>query len=357
MDLNKHRWEIDFDLLGRSPDQSVFAISIGVEPLAELIRHAEIGHRVYELFMLQRPGDLWAYLTVTVRALPPRIGECFRSALIRSARLVPDKITWRPGISAEFIDTLPLSVFDAFFRTYDDDMEAEDHAWIGLRDSAAMENYLNRILTAIVGVQRGLEDRDVLFSHEIARIRARTHLYDYWPEQRWREECRRFPPVAPAHTPEFYAKLEYLLSVRKAHSVAYRGVGDYFIHRLMCLEQRRRADAAQLSPRFAMYLCSLGGVSSSRPWGAELFYFSEGLGPGELFIEDHCLGHSIQSLIESGRTRCNYLLSSKDEGVIGGYHRETGNGWTAYERETPVPLSEVQLSIDMRIRPEETKTP
>lgn len=119
---------------------------------------------------------------------------------------------------------------------------------------------------------------------------------------------------------------------------------------MMCLEQRLRADKGNLRPRFAMYLCSLGGHSNSQPWGAELWYFEEGLGPGELFIEDHCLGASVRDLIAMGRAECNFVLSNTDQGEIPGYTVDAGDGYFLYEKAEKINVAVLPQLVEERVR-------
>ena len=49
-----------------------FRIRLDTGPLADLIRATESTHRVYELLLIDRPGDVWDYVWVVLEALPQR---------------------------------------------------------------------------------------------------------------------------------------------------------------------------------------------------------------------------------------------------------------------------------------------
>lgn len=72
-------------------------------------------------------------------------------------------------------------------------------------------------------------------------------------------------------------------------------------------------------------------------WDSEIWFFSEGLAPGDLFIEGGGLGATaVKELIEvHGRRLGNYILSARDEGEITGFDKEMGDRWVLYRKQPP----------------------
>ncbi len=58
MTAYKAEFKIDFGEVGYWDARRPFRICLDASPLAALIRHAEIAHRVYELLLIERPGDV-----------------------------------------------------------------------------------------------------------------------------------------------------------------------------------------------------------------------------------------------------------------------------------------------------------
>lgn len=51
---------LDFGLVCHHDDREPFRVRLDSEPLDELIADARNAWRVYELTLIQRPGDVWA---------------------------------------------------------------------------------------------------------------------------------------------------------------------------------------------------------------------------------------------------------------------------------------------------------
>ena len=63
---------------------------------------------------------------------------------------------------------------------------------------------------------------------------------------------------------------------------------------------------------------------SNEDWGSEIWFFEEGLGHGDLFIEGggDLGGAPIKSLVQRhGRVPGRYILSAADEGDVSGFDR------------------------------------
>jgi hypothetical protein len=129
------------------------------------------------------------------------------------------------------------------------------------------------------------------------------------------------------HTQAFYAKVEQLLQRPEVESVAYRADGDYAVMRLMCVEQRRRADAQGKPVGEALHLSSACNRSiDNAALGSELHMYYEGIGWGDLWIEGFGeLGAPLPRLLGTDWQKFGHtILSAKDLGELRGYASERG---------------------------------
>ena len=104
----------------------------------------------------------------------------------------------------------------------------------------------------------------------------------------------------------------------------------------MARAQRRRLQRCELTdPDEALMLNALvNRTLDNAAWDSHIRFYSEGLGPGDLFIEgDGLSGNPIRELVLSGyRVPGRYILIARDEGDLPGYAREIKNGFTLYRR-------------------------
>jgi NAD-dependent SIR2 family protein deacetylase len=332
--MNLHgdaRMTVDLGKVGYPGRQHPFSVALDASELFELFEHARLGHRVYELMLIGRLGDVWHYVWVTPRASSPRV-----AAMIGH---------WR-GAHPENVDRLRFVDFDRMFCWCGDDTYPEGEAWRLRRETAQLKDFAQRLFERARAVQAELEHGDEVTKHELARVRSGTHPYDQLARRDAIVAGRAFsPPGTPRHPDSFYAKLQELLAQPDLLSVAYRGDGDYCSFRMMCNEQRRRASAAGCEPGQALRL-SAGAdpMIDNTAWGTELHFFLEGLGYGDLHVEE---GHrtragsvgSLAGLMKSGWRRFGrHILSSEDQGELPGYDRSRGEGWYLYRRAPHAPL-------------------
>jgi len=318
---------IDLGMVGYRNSRKTFKVRLDPSPLTGLISDALNAARVYELMQITRPGDIWNYILVEPQQIPQKVADMItrarEDALPKYAKIHP----WPEG-------KIPLTAFDNLFHWYYDDTEPEDAAWLTHRESSVMAGYAHQQFTMVNDVIHKLHWRGPLLKHIIKLIQTKTHPFDILT----REEAIKgdvSPGPAPVtHTPQFYSKLNELLSDTELVSVAYRGNGDYGVLLAMATEQRSRANRTKHNCENALYLSAL--VNSTTPnnaWDSSINYFSEGLAHGDLFIEEEGLGaNSIKSLIEVHHRRSpgRYILSQNDEGDIKGYEKSSGEGWTLY---------------------------
>lgn len=307
-------------------EKARFRVRLDAKPLVDLVRHAAQAYRVYELFLLRRPGDVWPYVWVELLDVPPRVAARYESARRDTQPGEGSEHAWPAGM-------MPLAAFNALFHWAGDDTEPEDEAWLNQTKMPAMREFADTLLGQIRLAQSQLGWSAPLIEHEISRIHAGKHPYDY------REAPRLAPAWAtpgpgPAHfTEDFYKQLKKIVAMPEVLSVSCRFLDDYRLYCILCTEQIRRAKKYDLPPGRAMVISALADfVVDTEPWGAKVWFYSEGLGYGDLHIEGGARpGNSLKALYQSGHRRLGpYVLAAADQGDLEGYEKEIGDGWVRY---------------------------
>ena len=323
---------IDLGEVGFRNSKHPFRVRLESSPLRQLIEAAGNAHRVYELLLIDRPGDIWAYTSVVLDELP--LGVASRVARARdehTSRSERGAHAWPEG-------QMPFQDFDQLFYWAGDDTEPEDEAWLTYRNSSVMQAYAEQSLAIARAAQSRLDWNDHLLRHIVARIRAGKHPYCYLDRRVALAKCQESIPNESSHSPAFFKKLGELLRDGELASVAYRARGDYRVLHMMATEQRRRAGRTGHAAGNALHLSALVDYTiDNEAWDSEIWFFSEGLAPGDLFIEGGGLGATtVKELIEvHGRRLGNYILSARDEGEITGFDKEMGDRWVLYRKQPP----------------------
>ena len=319
--------DLNLGLVGYKDERHPFRVSLDAEPLAMMLSDAANAYRVYELMLVERPGDLWDYVQVTPIQVPPNLGERIERARSAAEKSQAD-CPWPEG-------KVPFCAFDKLFHWAWDDTDPEDEAWLDARSGPQLRSYAGELLASLV-VARGNLAGSPLLAHELSLIRAGTHRIAILSRAKSIEEARHHPPSAPRHTDAFYASLEESLKNGGITSVAYRGDGDYRVLKLLCEEQLERASKSGQEPGAALEILALvNRQANTRAWGAEVWFYSEGLGDGDLYIDGGSMGGStVKELVEEHfRLRSSkYILSQSDEGDISGFRRRVRDGYCLYQR-------------------------
>ena len=71
----KNDLTIDFGEVGYVRSQEAFRVRLDSSKLSELMDDAANAYRVYELMLIERPGDVWDYVSVVVEVAPKRVTE------------------------------------------------------------------------------------------------------------------------------------------------------------------------------------------------------------------------------------------------------------------------------------------
>ncbi len=321
-----------------------FCVEIDAEPFAQLCRDVEIGHRLYELLSLNRPGDLLAYLRVNFTQLPDEL----RQRVTKARHVATDanfgSPPWPEG-------TMPYARFSSLLYSHEDDMQPSDEAWHSAwrRDS---QNALLDGLFASANLAKQLAPKlDVVSAHVCRRILAGRHDYDYLPRDTAIAMSRNQGPAEDAHTEDYYATLREVLRDPRLASVAYRADGDWRVLRELAIRQRQCALTTGHCPGDALHLSALVNLTiDNKAWDSEIWFFSEGLAHGDLFIEGPGeLGLPIGELIK-GRYRSPplYILTTSLTEEIEGYDVTQGEGWFLRTRRAPATRRQTMAEIASR---------
>lgn len=107
-----------------------FSVKLLDHALDFLIEDARNAYRVYELFAIRRPGNIWKHLWVQLIDVPERVWARYRQA--RSAVQRCQSQAWSEN-------ALPLLSFDPFFSWRWDDTDPEDECWLRARQGTAFK--------------------------------------------------------------------------------------------------------------------------------------------------------------------------------------------------------------------------
>jgi hypothetical protein len=202
-----------------------------------------------------------------------------------------------------------------------------------------MTAYAQQLLEMVRKAQSGLDWNDHLLRHIVGKAKSGSHPFACLSRADAIVSSAGTKPNEPSHTSAFYKKLNDLLRDPDLVSVAYRASGDYKVLRILATEQRRRVNRTrhELDDAFQVSVI-VNHRADNAAWGSKIWFYEEGLGPGDLFIEGGGLGSaSIKELIEVHRHRLpgRYILSINDEGDIQGYEKDGGDGWVLYKKIAP----------------------
>jgi hypothetical protein len=318
-------YPVDLSCNGYKGEQLDFRVEILTYALDALIEASLDARCVYELFSIRRLGDVFKYLWLKPIALPSRLQSRYES--LRSGN--QDEYSK----SHPFLDDqVPYLKFDdMFYPNWDAD--PEENVWLQMRHSDNLKAFIECCYEQVKQAQQNLRSSyDVLIQNTIRLMDEGNHPFDYRPNTPFTMMRHDWKPHKLSHFSEnYYLKLVELLSNPSINSVACRDSNDYQTIKLCCAEQLRRVmhDGVSLDD---FELCALGDSPIDvDAWGAQLTWYSEGLGYGDLFIQQEMsYGTPIKALVEAGRISTPFIYCCKVEGDIDGYQREIGDGWVLY---------------------------
>ncbi|MBE9610863.1 hypothetical protein [Chitinilyticum piscinae] len=285
----------------------------------------ELAHRMYELMLLTRPGDLLSYLCVEV-------DECSDWVRQRVTTYIEQAIQ-RSNLANDKSVLLPLQVFDGFFCWAGDDTPPEDDAWLSYRESEQFSLLLKQWFAEIQAAQTMLAKGDDLQRHCFYQFKQGTHRLNLLDRKRAIAVVRD-ASAEPNPDSAYFRKICELLDRKDIRSVTTYS-GSYAIFRLLCNKQRQEAYRTGLSPGLAFPINTTEsfnlGIRCSA-WGAQISFYSEGMGRGDLHIASPChvsindTPKNLDYLFKLAR----YVVCSQSLGTLEGYSVEEGDGWWCY---------------------------
>ncbi|MFU2487153.1 hypothetical protein [Thauera sp. WH-1] len=332
--MANHELELTVDL-GRSRHGDFpFRVRLVTSPLSQLIQASERACRVYELLLIDRPGDIWDYVMVVPEALPPEVTEAL-------TRADSDERTARDRDSAPS-PPVPFPAFDRLFAWSGEDTTEGAEQWLRHRNSAQMRSFARQAILTVRAAQGRLRSNDPLLARISARVSASEHAFCFLGRDAAREASRRADSWVSrrpdTHTPAFYASLAKALRDPDVASVAYLGEGDFRALRMIATEQARRAARTGHEPRHALHAVIMvnRGISNEE-WESMIWQSGDAAPQGNqysLCIEGYgqLTNYSSPELVSSDGSVCKAFLATRDHGEIEGFSSDAGDGWVLYER-------------------------
>lgn len=305
-------------------DPMPFRVEIQHHALEHLMADAREAHRVYELMMIRRPGDIWKYLWVKTLQVPPDVSRRVKSK--REDENPYGRCAWPQ-------DSIPLNLFDSCFYWCWDDTSPESACWLAEREGGGFLEYGKRLFQCMEQTQRELlKSDDLLIRAELADIDRLQHYHDTDARPPFEHTTPDYQsPTVPKRSTAYYDKLRQLLTMPEMSLVAVRGDDDYQTMRVLCGEQRRRslASGKPMAHDLALHALTDGRPYYSR-WGTVVKCWQEGLGYGDLMVNTMECYPTFRDHLQNTR-RCRMMLTHKDEGELKGYTQTKGDGWVLYQ--------------------------
>ena len=319
------RLTLDFGSVGYQ-ETNPFVVTLDPAPLLLLIDHGMQCFRLPELLMIERPGDIWDYLW----AVPVHASTKLHQRL--DERMQGNMEYFRTFWPAQHV---PYTVFDKMLQAMWDDGEMAADSWNRLRDGPILRDYVRHLFEAVQAAKQNIPQDDPLIAHIVATVEANTHPKCFIPRRDMTQHAFDYEELKTKHEESWYRKVTELLADPELTSIAYRAGGDYTLLRMLATEQRKRAQARNLKPEFALFISALvDNKVENAQWDSRILFFSEGIAYGELFIQGPGL--------RTQKIKTNYqgvphraILSCADEGDLDGFSKEVGDGWVYYQNLNP----------------------
>lgn len=304
-------------------DPIPFRVEVQFHALEHLMADALEAHRVYELMMIRRPGDVWKYLWVNVLEVPT--GVIMRMASKREDEYPHGRCPWPENC-------IPLNLFDSFFYWCWEDTSPESSCWLTERESIRFAEFGRNLYMRVQQTQEQIRaSDDLLIRAELTEIAALQHCHDMDAQPPFELTTADYQsPTIPKRTTAYYEKLRGLLTGPEVLSVSVRGDDDYQTLRLLCMEQRRRAldTGRPIGHDMPLHVIADHFPSFAR-WSAKVACWQEGLGYGDLMLDGYKWNCDFTELL-GWKRRQLFALTHRSGADIEGYHRTSGEGWVLY---------------------------
>jgi hypothetical protein len=312
------------------PGAGPFVVDVDLRALRVLIDSAAVGHRVYELLSIRRPGDVLSYVVLWFRAISEdiryRLDNWLREPqvpLLRDAKTVG----------------LPFPFVESRLASYPDDRGPSEDLWHDRLDTGCWNQLADDLFEIVRSAQAALrESGDLLIADEIARIDAGTHWRHYRPAIERRLELDGVPP-ANSELPT--ALLEFL-----GQQIARPDIGsvscclkDYALWRLLIAEQRRRGGAGDKAQHVFALAGPEGSIAPANPddWGGAVHIPYEGVLDGDILFLPAWRRFEPELAGDGGRLsravgkQCKIVISQRDFGELACATRSVFDSWIVYQ--------------------------
>lgn len=266
-----------------------------------LIEQATAGVRVHELLSVTQLGDVCAYLQATIEHRAPEPGA--------------DRD--RHDLHPEHEDNSSLTYEQFLKRTRCFDAAG---TWESIVHGEAFREFAMGLLGEMEAAQRVLrESGDPLIQYELDRVNRHNHPRELALVEgglALHDPARKLD-ITPVYGPGFYACLTDLVALPDVHSLSNCGSADYRTLRIACMERWRRGGVPEsnggtfeihvldMHNRWGTetthdyddgYRYALGSVPG---WFEGIRFYSEGLGHGDVFIDDTVSRDNLPEIIET----------------------------------------------------------
>lgn len=270
--------------------------------LADVIAAAGEGVCLYSLFSIRCVADVQRFVHVRITASKEAMAFIHR----------------RDSSMKYWIDErLPVDYADFLKLTRDLKTSLNWHLFI--RDSG-FEEFMHYLFNTALTVQREMRANDDPFiCYEIKLIDSCRHPDDSALIEAGLCYARRpyAPDIRRCYNEDLYRAFAILLAHPNIESLAYRGSADFQALKLACLERARRGGLPHterdtfpiniLDERNRWNIENTSepddefrtGLQNMPAWFHGIRYYSEGLGDGDLFLDDGTSGRSLAWLIDN----------------------------------------------------------
>lgn len=311
------------------------------EPLAGLVRDAELNLRVYELMSIRRPGDVLAYLRLMLPA-----GQDFLAERLTEAARSP--------VAAGSV--LSLAALDRLLGNRGEEADFLQETWDGCRSGLLWEQWPQELLAVVREVQARVRgSADLLIRLELELMETLQHRCDYFAQiARYAQRAQLSEPGMPPAVVRAVLALVVNLGLP---AVAADESGIDFWRALCHLQMQRARDTGKPpGEALALFASDRGKPLRQGSWGGDVFVSWEGMCIATLVVLPHWRVFNVARACEVGtlyaglmhwprpddpmvtcgngyqchRDECLVMVSREDFGELTGTECLRVDGWSIY---------------------------
>jgi len=268
------------------------------------------GLRIYELMAIHRLADLYPFIRATLVVCE---GTIFRSnKFVKEIYGSSQEELLNPG------DSLSFRQWHSGFSWFDESMLSD--TWLEyVYEEGEFSDWLCDQLAWVKEQQEKLVSIDhPLVQYELSEIQSHAHFWEMKIDPIGKELLPDTPiPFYDVDLKGLAVLRDLLIKDSKIQAVSVRGSGRFHLIEMLCIVKlARNASGGDLTINVLTGRESIAEGGGSEQWIRDLvFWYSEGLGRAEVFVQDGkaCLGGTTpQVLVDGGRYRYLLLLGDFD---------------------------------------------